>query len=128
MNSKKHFYRPSPQNVDDIRLGNDLTALTELLAENTHDVWAQARLAEGWRYGERRDDALKLHPCLVPYPELTETEKEYDRQTAMNTLRLVGKFGFMILKKSPVACPDCGQDVAMGMNYCPHCGRKLVKG
>ena len=65
-------YRPHPLNVEDIELSDDLTALSELLAENVHEVWSAARLAEGWRYGEKRDDTLKLHPCLVPYSLLPE--------------------------------------------------------
>ena len=57
-----------------------LLDLTERLAENTHEVWAQRRLAEGWTYSPRRDDAAKLHPCLVPYADLPESEKDYDRR------------------------------------------------
>ena len=128
MKSEKQSYRPSPQNVEGVRLSDDLTALSETLAENTHEVWAEARFVEGWRYGQQRDDVLKLHPCLVPYAELPESEKEFDRLTALNTLRLVGKLGFMVLKKAPSACPACGADVAVDMEYCPHCGVRLVKG
>ena len=65
----------------------ELTALTERLAENAHDLWAAQRLAQGWTFGPQRDDARKLHPCLVPYDELPESEKEYDRQTALGTLK-----------------------------------------
>ncbi len=125
MKSEKQSYWPSPQDVDGFRLSDDLSALAETLAENTHEIWAQARLAEGWRYGPRRDDERKLHPCLVPYAELPESEKEYDRLTALNALRLVGKLGFMVLKKAPEACPACGADITVDMAYCPQCGRKL---
>lgn len=128
MKSEKQSYRPSPQNVEGVRLSDDLTALSETLAENTHEVWAEARFVEGWRYGQQRDDVLKLHPCLVPYAELPESEKEFDRLTALNTLRLVDKLGFMVLKKASSACPACGADVAVDMEFCPHCGERLVKG
>jgi hypothetical protein len=128
MKPEKPSYCPSPQDVGDIVLSEDLTALSETLAENTHEVWAQARFAEGWRYGEQRNDVQKLHPCLVPYPELPESEKEYDRLTSLNTLRLVGKLGFLVLKKAPYVCPVCGADVAVGMDYCPQCGGRLLKG
>jgi ryanodine receptor 2 len=70
--------------------------LTERIAENVHDVWAAARIADGWRYGDARNDAEKLHPCLVPYSELPESEKEYDRKTAMETLKVIRKLGFKI--------------------------------
>ena len=128
MNFENPSYRPNPQDVEGIRLRDDLTALAEFLAENTHDVWAKARFEEGWRLGKRRDDEQKLHPCLVPYAALPESEKAYDRLTALNTLRLVDKLGFMILKKAPEACPVCGAEVAVDMDYCPKCGGRLVKG
>lgn len=73
-------------------------ALTEKLAENTHDVCAEGRIKGGWTYGEKRDDALKHHPCLVPYSELSESEKEYDRNTALETLKLILKLGYSVKK------------------------------
>lgn len=89
-------YQPQPIDVEDVHLDDDLMALSELLAKNVHEVWSAARLAEGWQYGEERDDSLKLHPCLVPYSLLPEEEKRLDRLTALNTLRVLGKFGFTI--------------------------------
>ena len=77
----------------------ELQELTEELARNTHDVWARQRIADGWRHGERRDDAKKLHPSLVPYEELPESEKEYDRATAMETLKAILALGFRITEK-----------------------------
>ena len=81
-------YQPHPVDVSDVRLDEDLTELSEFLAENVHEVWSAQRIAEGWRYGEKRDDNARLHPGLLPYSELDEKEKEYDRLTALNTLRL----------------------------------------
>jgi len=69
------------------------------MAKNVHDVWAQTRIEQGWRYGVQRNDAEKLHPCLVPYEELPESEKEYDRNTAISTLKLIKKLGFDIYRK-----------------------------
>jgi len=71
-------------------------ALTEKLAENTHDVWAKGRIEQGWKYGKIRDDNNKLHPCLIPYSELPESEKEYDRNTALETIKLIQKLGYFI--------------------------------
>lgn len=93
---KNQEYIPHPVNVDDIVLDNSLLGLSEVLAENVHETWSARRMAQGWRYGERRDDGARLHPGLVPYSDLPEKEKEYDRMTAMNTLRLVIKLGFTI--------------------------------
>lgn len=91
-------YIPSPINTDDVELSEELQRLTELLAKNTHEIWALQRRKEGYRYGETRDDEKKLHPDMVPYEELPETEKEYDRATSMNTLKLIQKLGYEIRK------------------------------
>ena len=68
------------------------------MARNVHDVWAQGRIAKGWTWGKQRDDKQETHPCLVPYEELPDAEREYDRQTAVQTLKLILKLGFKIHK------------------------------
>ena len=89
-------YRPQPINTSSIELSTDLLELTEKLAENAHDNWAKLRIAEGWTWGEERDDAKKKHPDLVPYSELPESEKEYDRNSAMETLKAITTLGYKI--------------------------------
>lgn len=91
-------YNPQPINVESIPLDADLEDLTEAIAENAHDIWARARMDEGWVYGQVRDDEKRQHPDLVPYAQLPESEKEYDRLMAMNTLRLVRRLGYNIVK------------------------------
>lgn len=93
-------YSPSPINVDNIPLDGDLEELQEAIAENAHDVWAEARMNEGWTYGKERDDANLKNPDLVPYTALPESEKEYDRIMAFNTIKLVRKLGFDIVKRN----------------------------
>ena len=93
-------YEPHPIDVDDIPLDGNLEELQEAIAENAHDVWAKARLMEGWTYGEERNDTEKKHPDLVPYTALLEGEKEYDRLMAYNTIKLVKKLGFDIVKRN----------------------------
>jgi ryanodine receptor 2 len=68
------------------------------MAKNVHEVWAQTRINQGWSYGEERNDSLKKHPCLIPYEELTEEERVYDRNTSIQTLKLILKLGFKITK------------------------------
>ncbi|MCD8049761.1 MAG: Ryanodine receptor Ryr [Clostridia bacterium] len=92
-------YTPKPIDTTNIALSPDLLELTEKIAENVHDVWAVGRMASGWTYGDVRDDAKKQTPCLVPYGELPESEKEYDRNTALETLKLIEKLGYEIIKK-----------------------------
>ncbi|MBQ8256390.1 MAG: Ryanodine receptor Ryr [Bacteroidaceae bacterium] len=92
-------YVPQPIDTSSIQLPQELDGLIEQIAKNVHEVWAQSRLNEGWRYGEERNDALKHHPCLIPYEELPEVEKDYDRNTALGTLKLISKLGFKIVKE-----------------------------
>ena len=93
------MYTPKPFNTDNIELPEELLALTEKIAENVHEVWAQGRIAEGWTYGETRNDQLKTTPCLIPYSDLPEVEKEYDRRTALQTLKTIIALGYTIEKK-----------------------------
>lgn len=91
-------YVPQPIETSDIILPSELNELAELIAKNVHEVWSAGRMKDGWTYGEERNDAELKHPCLVPYEELTEVEKEYDRNTSQETLKLIMKLGFRIVK------------------------------
>lgn len=93
-------YQPNPVDTSGITLSPEIEALTEQLAENAHDLWAKQRLADGWQDGPTRDDAQKYHPCLIPYADLPETEKIYDRQAAMETLKAIMALGYRIEKAS----------------------------
>lgn len=95
----KKEYVPQPVDTSNVQLPAELDELVEKIAKNVHDVWAQNRIEQGWTYGEERNDALKTHPCLIPYEELPEVEKAYDRDTAFGTLKLITKLGFKITKE-----------------------------
>ncbi len=82
-----------------VELSDDILELTELLAMNVHAHWASRRLAEGWTYGTERNDLRKETPVLVPYEDLPEAEKEYDRKTALETLKTIISLGYSIEKK-----------------------------
>ena len=92
-------YTPHPEDTSDVKLSEDLLKLTEKIAENVHEVWSEGRISDGWTWGEGRDDAKRQTPCLVPYSELPEREKDFDRMTAMETLKLIIKLGYEIRKK-----------------------------
>lgn len=96
---KMNNYTPRPMDTKAIELPKELESLAEEMAKNVHDVWSVGRMAEGWIYGEERDDARKTHPCLVPYEELPESEKAYDRNTSIETLKFILAQGFEIVKK-----------------------------
>ena len=92
-------YNPAPLNLDDVTLPEELDELTEAIAENTHEVWSKGRIDEGWTYGVERDDDAKKHPDLLPYSSLTEGEKDFDRATAMNAIKIIVKLGYKIEKQ-----------------------------
>ena len=92
-------YEPKPMDTGDVELPAELAELTEKLAENVHENWARGRLDEGWVYGPVRDDARRTTPCLVAYADLPEEEREYDRRTALETIRQILKLGYTIRPK-----------------------------
>lgn len=90
------MYHPKPVDTSDITLPEELLELTEQIAENVHDVWAAGRIAEGWVYGARKDPQKKTTPLLVPYKALPESEKAYDRNTALETIKLIIRLGYRL--------------------------------
>lgn len=91
-------YIPKPVDTSDVVLPEALLELSEQIAENVHEVWGRGRVQEGWTYGEEKDNVKKTTPCLIPYAELPESEKEYDRNTAFETLKMIVKLGYKIEK------------------------------
>lgn len=94
------IYTPKPIDTVNVKLPAELHNLAEEIARNVHEVWAANRIKEGWKYGPTRDDLKKTHPCLVPYEQLPDSEKDYDRATSQETLKLILKLGFKIKKES----------------------------
>lgn len=93
-------YIPNPADTMKIQLPVELEGLVEDMSKNVHEVWARTRMEQGWIYGTVRNDALKQHPCLVPYEDLPEEEKVYDRNSSVETIKLILKLGFNISKES----------------------------
>ena len=91
-------YVPHPFDTSHIPLPDGIEELREKLAEQIHEVWAKQRVSQGWTPGPKRDDTAKTHPCLVPYADLPEVEKDYDRATAMQTLKFIVASGYRIAK------------------------------
>lgn len=92
-------YDPHPIDLTDVALDPEMNELREAIAENAHEVWAAARKSQGWSYGPARNDELKQTPDMVPYSRLTDQEKQYDRDMAENTIKLLKKLGWEIRKK-----------------------------
>ena len=91
-------YVPEPLDTSGVQLPADLEQLVEKMSLNVHEVWAAGRIAEGWTWGPERDDEQKHHPCLVAYEDLPESEREYDRHTAVETIKLILSLGYHIEK------------------------------
>lgn len=98
-NSCMKTYIPKPIDLSDVELTEELNELREAIAENAHEIWAENRQAEGWTYGPQRDDQLKQTPDMIPYSQLPESEKEYDREMAMKTIKLLKKLGYDLIKR-----------------------------
>ena len=95
----RFVYEQSPIALDDVPRDDDLTELQAAIAETAHEIWAQNRTSQGWTYGPERNDPQKQTPDMVPYCNLPESEKLYDREMAMQTLKLVKKLGFEIKRR-----------------------------
>ena len=89
-------YKPGPIDTLRLALTPEIAQLSEMLAKNVHENWAKLRIAEGWHYGPHRDDQQKEHPNLVPYEQLPESERQYDRQTAMESIKALLAMGYTI--------------------------------
>ncbi|OLO42410.1 Ryanodine receptor Ryr [Alkalihalophilus pseudofirmus] len=92
-------YKPKPIDTSKVKLPEEIEQLTEILAKNTHENWSIERLREGWVYGPERNDDKKTHSGLIPYEQLSETEKDYDRVTTLETLKAIISLGYTIEKK-----------------------------
>ena len=97
---EKETYIPQPIDTNDVVLPEELSQLAEQMAKNVHEIWAQTRIAQGWTFGSERNDAEKKQPCLVPYEELPEEEKVYDRNTSIETLKFIVSNGYEIRKRN----------------------------
>jgi hypothetical protein len=94
----ENTYRPKLLNLKHVALPEGFDVLREAIAENAHDQWALERQSEGWTYGPQRDDSKLESPDMVPYTQLPESEKEYDRIMAEDTLRFLIALGYKIEK------------------------------
>ena len=140
-------YIPKPIDLNDVELDQDFNELQEAIAENAHDIWAVKRIKEGWKFGEFRDDKKKETPDLVEYSRLPEDEKEYDRAMALDTIKLIKRMGYDIVKREETDtyrylmerirnlnqafyCNHCEKNnektpVYIGWEFCPKCGEKI---
>jgi hypothetical protein len=96
----KKTYLPDPIDTTSVDIPADLQDLIEDLARHVHAVWAEKRIEDGWKWGPERKDKQQEHPGLIPYEQLSEEEKQYDRQTAKETIKVVLQSGYKIEKNA----------------------------
>ena len=135
-------YNPRPIDLSDVQLTEDLNELREAIAENAHEVWAVERQAQGWSFGPERNDEKKENPCMVPYSQLPEKEKDFDRNMAMDTIKLLKKLGYDIIKREDTElykilrerirnaqqefhCPNCDSVIYKKQVFCDVCGKRI---
>ena len=135
-------YNPKPIDLSDVVLDEDLSELREAIAENAHEIWAVERQSKGWTWGPKRDDEKKHNPCMVPYSDLPDSEKLYDREMAMQTIKLLKKLGYDLVKREDTelyrllferirfaqkghSCHNCGHPASFGQTFCEACGHEL---
>lgn len=135
-------YNPKPIDLSDVELTDDLNELREAIAENAHEIWAVERQSKGWTWGPERNDAKKQNPCMVPYSDLSDAEKQYDREMAMQTIKLLKKLGYDLVKREDTelyrllferirfaqkghSCHNCGHPASFGQTFCEACGHEL---
>ena len=93
-------YHPKLIDLKHVTLSDGFEELREAIAENAHDTWALERQSEGWTWGPKRDDSKLETPDMIPYAQLPESEKQYDRLMAEDTLKLLTALGYKIVKNA----------------------------
>lgn len=91
-------YTPKPIDTQAVPMPREIADLIERLAENAHDVWAAQRIRDGWTWGPARNDERKEHPSLIPYADLSESEKTYDRIMVEQAIKAALALGYKISK------------------------------
>lgn len=70
----------------------------ECLARAEHDRWVAERAAAGWTYAPVKDVEARTSPFLVPYEELTEEVRDYDRQPVREMPQLLADAGYVLVR------------------------------
>jgi class 3 adenylate cyclase len=86
-----------PTGTPPVKLTADIVSLVEQLAEFNHECWLKERTGQGWKFGPKRDEDRKENPCMVPYAELSEDDKKFNRATALETIRTILDLGYNMM-------------------------------
>jgi len=86
-----------PSNLSRVKVLHAIESNVDLLAECEHDGWMEQKYRDGWSHGLVRDDDAKKHPCLVQYANLSEEDKEKDRNAVRHYPDIVELAGYKIV-------------------------------
>jgi len=100
--------------------GAALVLLSDFLAENAHETWAEQKLRAGWRPGAVRDEEKRLHPLLVPYVDLSPADQEENRRVADACLTAIADAGLVVI----VVDGSSALAAAVGLDASTHEPRK----
>lgn len=93
------MYNPKPIDTSDVKLSNEISELIEDLSKNIHEVWAYQKVKDGWVYAPETDEEKKTHRCITQYENLSEKDKQYDRNTVTQTIKTLLYMGYKITKE-----------------------------
>lgn len=92
-------YIPHPIDLSEVTIDRSMEKDLERIAKNVHETWAEQRRLRGWEYGEIFDEAEQKHPCMKEYEDLPESEKDMDRATVLQTVKMLLWMGYTIEKR-----------------------------
>lgn len=70
----------------------------ELLAEMEHERWVDERVKKGWVYVGNRDDMQKIHDCILPWADLSDTQRMKDRNAVRALPAILSKVYLKIVR------------------------------
>ena len=91
-------YIPKPLDTSDVTLYEKHLELVEKLAINEHETWASEMQNKGWSYGEVVNEIEKKTPYLVPFEQLPNENKEWNREVASEAIKNILKLGYTIVR------------------------------
>jgi hypothetical protein len=89
-------YRISPLQDWDADMRTFTESEIKKMARLEHELWRQAKEADGWIYGEQRDENKRTHPDLIIWNDLPEGEREKNLAVVRQMPALLARIGFQI--------------------------------
>ncbi|GMS80971.1 hypothetical protein PENTCL1PPCAC_3146, partial [Pristionchus entomophagus] len=92
---------PIPIDISTVSLPHFANEAHSKFAENLHELWAQRKIEMGWSFGEVRNEQARRHPCLTVFNRLPDTERKYNLQLALDTIKTIEALGYHIIFDEP---------------------------